>query len=163
MPYDVIIIGDLNFRVDIKYNVQTRRFCSILDSDGWTQHVNTTHKGGHTLDLAISRESSPIIVGTPSVFDPCLSSNKGKSFGDHLAVQFNFNMDKSDCIQRNIRYRKYRGINNKEFIEDLQSSQHLINCEGSVDELVEAYDKACSFVFKNHHVETRNSLETEIC
>jgi len=59
-------------------------------------------------------------------------------------------MDKSDCIQRKIRYRKYRGINNKEFIEDLQSSQHLINCEGSVDELVEAYDKGVQTIINNH-------------
>jgi len=82
------------------------------------QHVNS----------ATSRESSSIIVGTPSVFDPCLSSNKGKSFSDNLAVQFIINMDKPDYIQRKIRYRKYRGINIKEFIEDLQLSQHLSNC-----------------------------------
>ena len=69
--------------------------------------------------MVISRESSPILVGTPSVFDPCLGSNKGKSFGDHLVVKFIINMDKSDCIQRNIRYKKYRDINIKEFIEDL--------------------------------------------
>ena len=99
IPYDVIITGDLNLRVDIKYNVEALTFFSILNSHGLTQHFNSaTHKGGHTLDLVISRELSPIIVGTPSVFDPCLSSNRGKSFGDHLAVQFIINMDKSGCI-----------------------------------------------------------------
>ena len=56
VPYDVIITGDLNFHVDIKSDVETRRFCSILDSHRLIQHVNsTTHKGGHTLDLVISR------------------------------------------------------------------------------------------------------------
>jgi len=116
----VIITGDLNLHVDIKFNVEVRTFFSILDSHGFTHHVNSaTHKEGHTLDLVISRESSSIIARTPSVFDPCLSSNKGKSFDDHLAVQFIINMDKTDCIQRKIRYRKYRGINIKEFIEDL--------------------------------------------
>ena len=80
---------------------------------------SATHKGGHTLYLVISRESSPIIVGTPSVFDPYLSGNKGKSLGKHVAVQFIINIDKPDCIQRKIRYRKYRGINIKECIEDL--------------------------------------------
>ena len=107
-----------------------------------TQHVNsTTHKGGHTLDLVISRESSPIIIGTRSVFDSCLSSNKGKSFGDHLAVQFIINMDKLDCIQRKIRYRKYHNINIKEFSEDLQSFHYLYNREGSDDEIVEIHNK----------------------
>jgi len=106
--------------VDIKSNVEARTFFSILDSHGVTQHLNSaTHKRGHLLDSVISRESSPITVGTPSVFDPYLSGNKGKSFGDHLAVQFIINMDKPDCIQRKIRYRTNRGINIKECIEDL--------------------------------------------
>ena len=75
-------------------NVKACIFFSILDSHGLIQHVNSaTHKGGQTLDLVISRESSPIIVGTP-VFDPCPSSSKGKSFGDHLAVQFFINKGK---------------------------------------------------------------------
>ena len=134
-----------------KSNVEARRFCSILDSHVLTQHVNSaTHQGGHTLHLVISRESRPIRVGTPSVFDPCIRSNKGKSFGDHLAVQFIINMDKIDCIQRKIRYRKYRGINIEEFIEDLQSSQQLSNCEGSVDELIEPYNKGVQSII-NHH------------
>ena len=61
----------------------------------------------------ISRESGLIIVGTPSVFDYWLSSNKGTSFGDHLAVQFIINIDKPDCIQGKIIYRKYRDMNIK--------------------------------------------------
>jgi len=114
IPYDVIITGDLNIHVDVKSNGEARTFFSILDSHGLTQHINSaTHKGGHRLDLVISRESSPILVGTPTVFDPCLSSNKGKSFGYHLAVQFPISVDKPYCIHRKIRYRKYRGINIK--------------------------------------------------
>jgi len=80
--------------------------------------------------------------GNSSVFDPCFNSNKGKSFSDHLAVHFIINRDKPDCIQRRIRYRKYRGKNIKECIEDLQASQHLCDHEGIVDELVEVYNKA---------------------
>ena len=59
----------------IKSDVEASRFCNILDSHGLTQHVNSaTYKVGHTLDLVISRESSIILVGTPSVLDLCLSS-----------------------------------------------------------------------------------------
>ena len=98
----------------IKSNIEARTFFSILDSHVFIQDGNSaTHKGGHTLDLAVSRESNPIIVGIPSAFDSCLSSNKGKSFSDHLAIHFITNSDKPDCIQRKIRYRKYRGINIK--------------------------------------------------
>jgi len=77
-----------------------------------------------TLDLVISRESSDILVGTPSLCDP-------------------------QYIFQNI-YRTYRGINIREFNEDLQSSQHLSNCEGSVYELVEAYNKGVQTII-NHH------------
>jgi len=67
-----------------------------------------------------------------------------------MAVQFIINMDKPDCIQRKIRYRKYRVINIKECIEDLQSSQQLNNCERSVDELVEAYNKSVQSIIIHH-------------
>ena len=84
-----------------KSDVEADRLCSILYSHGLTQHINgATHKGGHTLDLVISRELSSIIVGFPYGCDPCLSSNKGKSLGDHLAAQFFINMNKPNCIQR---------------------------------------------------------------
>jgi len=54
--------------VEIKSNIEVRRSCSISDSHGLTRHVNSsTHEGGHTLDLVISRESSAIIVGAPSL------------------------------------------------------------------------------------------------
>jgi len=49
-------------------------------------------------------------------------------------------MDKPDCIQRKINYTRYRGINIKKFIEDLQSSEYLNDCDGSVDEVVEPYN-----------------------
>ena len=45
ITYDVIITGDLNFNVDNKSDVESRRFCNIFDFHGLTQHVNsTTHK-----------------------------------------------------------------------------------------------------------------------
>ena len=54
--HDVKINGDLKFHGDDECDVEARRFCSILDSHGLTQQVNSeTHKGGHTLDLVISR------------------------------------------------------------------------------------------------------------
>jgi len=61
--YDVIITGDLKCYVDIKSNVKAHTFFSILDSHGLTQHVSSAaHKGGQTLDLVITRESSPSII-----------------------------------------------------------------------------------------------------
>ena len=78
------------------------------------------------------------MVGASSVFDFCVSSNEGKSFGDDVAVQFVINMDNQ---RRNITYRKYRILYIKEFTEDIRSCQHPSKCEGPVDELVEGYNK----------------------
>jgi len=75
--------------MDNTSGVEGRRF-----PHGLTQHNNVT-----THNSALS------------VCDPCLSSIKGKSFGDHLAVQFVINMHKHDCIRRKITHRKYHGIN----------------------------------------------------
>ena len=90
--------------MDIKPDVEALRFCSrgILYSCGLTQHIN-----------------SAIMVGTP-VSGPCLSSYNGKSFGVHLAAHYIINMHKHAYIRRKIAYRKYRGMINKVFIEDLQ-------------------------------------------
>ena len=110
--------------MNIKFNVDSHRFCNILDSCRLTRRVNsTTGKGGHTVDLVISRESSPSIVGAPPVCDPCLSVNRSKSFGEHLAVQFVINMDKPGYMCRKIAHRKFRGINIK----------HLSKWDGSVN------------------------------
>jgi len=46
IPYDVILTGDLNFHVYIKYNVKARPFFSILDSHGLTRC--TSQRRPHT-------------------------------------------------------------------------------------------------------------------
>jgi len=141
---------DFNLYVDIKPDVEDRRICSTMDSHGMAQYVNgTSRKQRHILDL-VCRESRSIIVEAPSECGPCLSNNKGKSFGDHLAVQIIINMDNSNCIRRKITYRKYRCLNIKEFIVDPHSSQHMSKCEGSLDEVVETYNKGVKSII-NHH------------
>ena len=65
-------------------------------------------------------------MGTQFVCNPCFSSNKGRSFDDHLPV-------------RNIAYTNCRGLNIQESVEDIQLFQHLGKFEGSLDNLVEAY------------------------
>ena len=83
------------FHLDNKYDVEARRFCSILDSQ--LSHIKgATHNVGDPLDLVIRKESSYMIIGAPSVFDPFLSSNKDRSLGYHLAVHVIINIDKPD-------------------------------------------------------------------
>ena len=47
--YDIIITDDLNLNVVNQFNVEAHRVCSILDSQGLTQHVKSaTDNGGPT-------------------------------------------------------------------------------------------------------------------
>ena len=84
----VIITGDLNFHFDDPTDINVRRFTGQLDAYGLVQHVTgATHIRGHTLDVTITRESSSIIKGSPSIVDPCLYDSRGKDSGDHFAIQ----------------------------------------------------------------------------
>ena len=76
IAHDNIITGHLNFHIDNKFDVDTSKFCSILDCRGLKQHIEAT------LNMVVSRESSSIIAATCSVYDPCLSKGKSESFGD---------------------------------------------------------------------------------
>lgn len=54
-----IITGDFNVHVDDDSDREARAFIDILDSANLCQHIHEpTHKGGHTLDLLISRETN---------------------------------------------------------------------------------------------------------
>ena len=57
----IFVTGDLNFQLDDP---------TILDAHGLIQHVTgATHTGGHTLDMAITRDVRCIIHGMPSIVD----------------------------------------------------------------------------------------------
>ena len=78
IPHDIIITSDFNIHVEDKSDVAASKCCSILNCHVLMQHItDPTHKWGHTLDMVMSRESSPIIV----------DNDKSESPGDPLAVQ----------------------------------------------------------------------------
>ena len=49
-----------------------------LEAHGLVQHVVApTHKKGHTLDVVITRDISSLLIGMPTVSEPCLGDTKG--------------------------------------------------------------------------------------
>ena len=79
-PRDIVIVGDMNFHLNIVDDHDSQRFISILDLCGLQQHVcESTHFHGHTLDVVITRDTSRI-VSDVVVTDPGLC--------DHFAVNF---------------------------------------------------------------------------
>ena len=88
IPNDIVIVGDMNFHLDIVDDRDAQRFIGILDLYGLQQHVcEPTHVHGHTLDVVITRNTSTI-VSDVGVTDLGLIDHLGKMSRDHFAVKF---------------------------------------------------------------------------
>ena len=58
---------DLNIHVNDANDPNARKVLNLLVSMGLKQHVKgSTHEGGHTLDLVITREHDNIIKSAPA-------------------------------------------------------------------------------------------------
>ena len=58
-----ILTGDFNIHTEDALNSDTQTLNDMLDSLGMVNHISfPTHKQGHTLDLFIEEEDSPLIV-----------------------------------------------------------------------------------------------------
>ena len=77
------------------------------------------HKNGHSLDVVITRDFSSLLIGMPTVSEPCLGDTKGNLSGDHLAVCFIINLTKPDSVRQPVIFRKLRNICIPEFIKDI--------------------------------------------
>ena len=140
IPNELITTGDFKFHLDDVTDPDAIRFTSSLDARGLVQHVvAASHKMGHTLDMEITRDSSPLLAETPTVSHPSLGDSKGNPSGDHLAIYFRANLTKSESARQQVTFRKLREICIPEFINDL--SPILNNTDKPLDELVHAYTK----------------------
>ena len=149
---DIIIVGDLNFHLDIPTDRDASKFTSLLESCGMSQHVHEpTHVGGHTLDVVITRDTDNI-VSDIQVTDPGLSDSTGKISRDHFSVTFKARASKPPPTRQTVTYRKLRAIDVDTFKNDILNSEvinksiHLTN----VDELVDAYTTGLTLLIDKH-------------
>lgn len=150
-PKELIITGDLNFHVDDPADVDARHFTDSLDIHGLVQHVQgATHVGGHTLDVVITREDSSVIQDVPSILDPCLCDIQGNISNDHLAVHTKLNCTKPDPTRKLVNFRKHQAISVSDFITDIEDSPSLQRTDGSVEDLVEAYNSSIKALIDKH-------------
>ena len=70
IPYGILIIGDLKFRVNKTSDVDDRRFCRIFDYRGLRQPETQTRLHRRAV---ISRESSSVTVSKQLLFVLSLS------------------------------------------------------------------------------------------
>ena len=154
---DVIITGDLNFHLDNVNDEDAVRFNDTLEAHGLVQHVvGPTDKKGHTLDIVITRDISSLLIGMPTVSEPCLGDTKGNPSGDHLAVCFIINLTKLDIVRHPVTSRKLRDICIPESIKDL--TPILNDTDRPLNELVHAYTKGIKAVVDQHAAVQRKPI-----
>ncbi|XP_052256472.1 uncharacterized protein LOC127861832 [Dreissena polymorpha] len=149
---NIIIVGDLNFHLDVPSNRETIKFLSILDACGLKQHVNKpTHVAGHILDVVITRDNDDTISYI-DVIDLGFSNSDGKLSMDHFAVTMNVRASKPVPVRKTVSFRKFRSIDVDLFKNDLRSSAILNSesCLTSVDELADSYESELSLLIDKH-------------
>ena len=119
IPEEVVITGDLNFHIDDPRDTDAQKFLQILSEHGLLQHVSgPTHVHGHTLDVLITRENSSLLLGLPSIRDPCICNPSS----DHFAVFTPLNAAKLPKKRETVSFRKHKDIDVSEFKSDIQNS-----------------------------------------
>ena len=125
---EVLLVGDLNFHLDVERKADTKLLNSSLAEFGLTQVVDEpTHIQTHTLDVMILREQSELIKAF-SVTDPSLCNNHGKKTNDHFALIATINLHKFEIPKKVIHFRNMKGLDIDLFREKLQST-NLLNEE----------------------------------
>ena len=89
------------------------------------------------MDVVITRDISSLLIGTPTVSEPCLGDTKGNPSGDHLAVCFTINLTKPDSVRQSVTFKKLRDICIPKFIKVL--TPILNDTDRPLNELVHAY------------------------
>lgn len=81
---NLLLAGDFNFHLDNMASPGTQRLLDILTSNNPSQHVHgPTHRGGHTLDLLITRSSETTATDVQTC-DPGLSDHRAVRCSMHI-------------------------------------------------------------------------------
>ena len=148
-----LIVGDLNFHLDVADDAYAEKFTGILEELNLVQLVTgPTHTAGHTLDVVITHpENQFISQGSLTVHDPGITNITGATTkSHHFAISFSLNFCKPKPVYRKITYRNINNLDNEAFLNDLQR----YNLEGQLlessdlDEMVEHFVNTTVFSHK---------------
>ena len=145
---DLVIVGDLNVKLDLTNKATTREFISLLNSHNLTQHVDCpTHIHGHTLDVVITRDSG-LLSGPPEVYSSGIGDGHGHALLDHYAVQIRLSIPHKRSNFKTVSYRQVTDFPLQEFKQDLQTSK----IHGDIDpsEAVDTYNSVLRSIFDKH-------------
>ena len=59
---ELVVVGDLNFHLDIPTDPDAKKFLSLLETMHFIQHVSSsTHRSGHILDVVVTRDNETVL------------------------------------------------------------------------------------------------------
>ena len=142
---DVVLTGDFNIHDDDPIDVHAVRLNSILQSFGLVQSVvGPTHRGGHTLDLVITRSDRPRPIVAVDL--PLLS--------DHSLVRFQLPMQRPPLQYVDVAMRAWKNFDQELFRADLLKSRLCCTADGyagmTVDDLQGLYDAVMADLLEKH-------------
>jgi hypothetical protein len=140
-PGILLIVGDFNIHVDDKSCQLGQSFHSLIDSFDLQQHVSdSSHIGGHTLDLVLSRSSDNFL------FD-CSTSD---FISDHRVIHWCAKAHRPLRPVKKVEFRKRKSIDFSSFCSDLLKLPLLTSPAGDCESALLQYNNGLACVLDSH-------------
>ena len=140
---NLIIVGDFNIHMDDPTSrTGTANMFDLLAEKNLTQRVyGSTHRGGHTLDLILTR-------ATESTASNVRCSDPGIS--DHKAIVCSLHVGKPPAVRKLVSVRNYKLINVDNLCKDLLESHDLQSLPDDVESAALQYDSTLRTIIDKH-------------
>ena len=140
-PGKLLIVGDFNIHVDDTSSQACTSFLSLIDSFDLVQHVEqSTHVGGHILDLILSRASDKLL-------EYCFVSDL---ITDHFAVNWCARAHRPLRPVKQLCFRKLKDILPESFCADLEKLPLMDAAEKDMNCLLQQYNSGLLEVLDRH-------------
>jgi len=139
----LLILGDINIHLDIADDDNTVAFMSLLDQHSLTQHIAAaTHRGGHTLDIVVTRSDRPITT---------LDIGRPRIFSDHsfITAEIDLQFQHGQAVQE-IRRRHWRRMNFDQLCDDIACSDLLVDPPSDAVGLFTCYNETLQALIDKH-------------
>ena len=140
---NLIIVGDFNIHMDDPTSrTGTANMFDLLAENNLTQRVyGSTHRGGHTLDLILTR-------ATESTASNVRCSDPGIS--DHKVIVCSLHVGKPPAVRKLVSVRNYKLINVDNLCKDLLESHDLQSLPDDVESAALQYDSTLRTIIDKH-------------
>ena len=142
IPGHILLVGDFNLHVEDASDNPAKKFLDLLDSLNLEQHVvGPTHRGGHTLDLIITRKSDVFISNVNLLHD---------SPSDHNFITFNVKLARAPLSKKMVNLRKWKDLNITDFKNDILTSELVASPAKELEALAAQYDRVLHDLLDKH-------------